>query len=105
MIITGCLKITLSCTFGLQKSQYLFSLDIYIKVYFLRKNKFSLSCVQKVRSKAAISTPLNLEDFIPEGHISRVVNDLSDVVDINAIESTYSEKGCPAYHPRLLLKI
>jgi len=49
--------------------------------------------------------PLNLEEFVPENHISRVLNDLFDVVDISAIESTYSENGCPAYHPRLLLKI
>ena len=49
--------------------------------------------------------PLNLEEFVSENHISRVLNDLIDVVDIIAIESTYSENGCPAYHPRLLLKI
>ncbi len=49
--------------------------------------------------------PLNLEEFVSENHISRVLNDLIDVVDISAIESTYSENGCPAYHPRLLLKI
>ena len=49
--------------------------------------------------------PLNLEEFVSENHISRVLNDLIDVVDISTIESTYSENGCPAYHPRLLLKI
>ena len=49
--------------------------------------------------------PLNLEEFVSENHISRLLNDLIDVVDISAIESTYSENGCPAYHPRLLLKI
>jgi transposase len=49
--------------------------------------------------------PLNLEEFVSEDHISRVINELFDVVDISAIESTYSEEGCPAYHPRLLLKI
>jgi transposase len=48
--------------------------------------------------------PFNLEEFVSENHISRVLNDLIDVVDISAIESTYSENGCPAYHPRLLLK-
>src|SRR5665647_227896 len=43
--------------------------------------------------------PLNLEEFVSEDHISRVLNDLIDVVDISAIESTYSENGCPDYHP------
>jgi transposase len=49
--------------------------------------------------------PLNLEEFVPENHIARVLNDFIDLVDISNIESTYSEEGCPAYHPRLLLKI
>ena len=49
--------------------------------------------------------PLNLEEFVSENHISTVLNDLVDVVDISVIESTYSEDGCPAYNPRLLLKI
>ena len=49
--------------------------------------------------------PFNLEEFVPENHIARVLNDIIDVVDISDIESTYSEEGCPAYHPRLLLKI
>ncbi|AAM05389.1 IS1182-like element ISMac2 family transposase [Methanosarcina acetivorans] len=49
--------------------------------------------------------PFNLEEFVPENHIARVLNDIIDVIDISAIESTYSEEGCPAYHPRLLLKI
>jgi len=55
--------------------------------------------------KQQFRLPPNLEEFVSEGHISRVINDLFDVVDISAIESTYSEEGCPAYHPRLLLKI
>ena len=49
--------------------------------------------------------PLNLEEFVSKDHISRILNDLIDDIDISTIESTYSEKGCPAYNPRLLLKI
>jgi transposase len=49
--------------------------------------------------------PLNLEEFVSENHTARVLNEIIDIVDINAIESTYSDNGCPAYHPRLLLKI
>ncbi|AKB30491.1 Mobile element protein [Methanosarcina siciliae T4/M] len=47
----------------------------------------------------------DLEDFVPENHIARVLNDIVDVVDITVIESTYSKEGCPAYHPKPLLKI
>jgi len=49
--------------------------------------------------------PLRLESFIPEDHIVRILNDVIESVDITAIESTYSENGSPAYHPRLMLKI
>jgi transposase len=49
--------------------------------------------------------PFNLEEFVPENHIARVLNDIIDVVDINAIESIYSDEGCLTYHPILLLKI
>ena len=55
--------------------------------------------------KQQLLLPLNLEEFVPKNHISRVLNDIIDAVDISEIESTYSEEGCPAYHPRLLLKI
>ena len=60
---------------------------------------------KKYDQKQQFLLPLNLEEFVSEDHISRVINELFDVFDISAIESTYSEKGCPAYHPRLLLKI
>jgi transposase len=49
--------------------------------------------------------PLNLDEFVPKNHISRVLNDLIEHVDISSIESTYSDNGCPAYNPRLILKI
>lgn len=55
--------------------------------------------------KQQLLLPLSLEEFVPENHIARVLNDIIDAVDISEIESTYSEEGCPAYHPRLLLKI
>ena len=49
--------------------------------------------------------PVRLDSFVPEDHIARIINDIIDAVDITAIESTYSENGSPAYHPRLMLKI
>jgi len=49
--------------------------------------------------------PLRLDSFVPENHTARILNDIIDAVDITAIESTYSENGSPAYHPRLMLKI
>lgn len=60
---------------------------------------------KKYDQKQQFLLPLSLEEFVPENHIARILNDLIDLVDISDIESTYSEEGCPAYHPRLLLKI
>ena len=36
--------------------------------------------------------PFNLEEFVPENHIARVLNDIIDVVNIDAIESTYIDQ-------------
>jgi transposase len=49
--------------------------------------------------------PLSLEDFIAEDHIGRILNDIIDTIDITTLEAKYSKDGCPAYHPRLLIKI
>jgi len=54
----------------------------------------------EVRSKAAVFTSINLEDLFLKPYCQST-NDIIDVVDINAIESTYSNEGCPAYHPDL----
>ncbi len=68
---------------------------------------------RKYTRKQQFFFPLNLKNFIsekpekffPEKHTARVLNDIIDVVDINAIESTHSKERCPAYHPGYLLKI
>jgi transposase len=60
---------------------------------------------KKYDQKQQFLLPLSLEDFIAEDHIGRILNDIIDAIDITTIESKYSEEGCPAYHPRLLIKI
>lgn len=49
--------------------------------------------------------PPSLEEKIPEKHISRMINKVVDELDIRDIERSYSELGCRAYHPRMLLKV
>lgn len=49
--------------------------------------------------------PPSLEEKISEKHISRMINDVVTQLDIKEIEESYSEVGCRAYHPRMLLKI
>lgn len=49
--------------------------------------------------------PPNLEDKVPQEHIARFISQVVDQLDIKEIESQYTDGGCRAYHPRLLVKI
>jgi transposase len=50
--------------------------------------------------------PPALQDWIPEGHLSRFVSEVVDELDLSAIEGTYvEERGYPPYHPRMMTKI
>jgi transposase len=60
---------------------------------------------KKYDQKQQFLLPINLEDFIAEDHIGRILNDIIDAFDITTLEAKYSKDGCPAYHPRLLIKI
>jgi transposase len=49
--------------------------------------------------------PPSLEEKIPEKHIARYISKVVDDLDISEIDKKYSEKGCNAYHPKMLLKV
>lgn len=49
--------------------------------------------------------PPSLDDKIPEGHIARHISMVVDELDMRSIEAGYSEMGCHAYHPRMLMKL
>lgn len=49
--------------------------------------------------------PPSIEDFIPCGHLARVINEVVETIDVSAIESKYSYLGQKSYHPHLLLKL
>ena len=50
--------------------------------------------------------PPSLQEWIPDGHLSRFIHDLVDTLDLSAIEDTYrEERGYPPYHPRMMLKV
>jgi transposase len=48
--------------------------------------------------------PINSNDFIPKGHISRLISSIIDKMDISPIVSTYKGGGTSAYNPKMLLK-
>ena len=49
--------------------------------------------------------PPAVEDFVGEDHLSRVINEVVNRLDLTALYARYSELGCSAYHPQLLLKV
>ena len=52
-----------------------------------------------------LQLPLSFEDFIPEDHLVRVVNTIVDSLDLSPLYDRYKQGGCPAYHPRMMLKV
>jgi len=49
--------------------------------------------------------PPSLEEYVPEGHLARVVYEVVEELDTGAIENKYSELGQNTYHPKILLKL
>ena len=49
--------------------------------------------------------PPSLEELIDPNHPVRVVNQVVDNLNIDPILAKYKGGGCPAYHPRLMLKV
>lgn len=49
--------------------------------------------------------PPSIEDFVPEGHMARLVYEIVEGLDTSRIENKYSELGQNTYHPKILLKL
>lgn len=49
--------------------------------------------------------PPSLEELIDSNHPVRVVNQVVDNLNLDLILAKYEGGGCPAYHPRMMLKI
>ena len=49
--------------------------------------------------------PPSLEELIDPNHSVRVVNQVIDNLNLDPILKKYDGGGCPAYHPRLMLKV
>ncbi len=58
-----------------------------------------------VNNNQYLLLPPSVEDFIPEGHLARVVSEVVDTLDTTSIEENYSELGQHTYHPRIMLKL
>jgi transposase len=49
--------------------------------------------------------PPTFEEMIPKDHPVRVVSDIVDQLDLDALIIKYKGGGCSSYHPRMLLKV
>lgn len=51
--------------------------------------------------------PPQVDDWIPAGHVARVIDEAVELLDFSAIEGRFHHRGAgaPAYHPKMLLKL
>lgn len=49
--------------------------------------------------------PPSVEDFIPQGHLARVIEEVVEQLDTSNLEEKYSNLGQKSYSPKLLLKL
>ncbi len=49
--------------------------------------------------------PRSVHDYLPEGHLAKVVNAVVERLDISRIRERYSESGCSAYEPGMMVKV
>jgi transposase len=52
-----------------------------------------------------LRVPLEIDKLIPACHLVRIVNDCIEKLDISCFEEYYSHAGCPAFHPKMMIKI
>jgi len=54
----------------------------------------------------ALLFPVDLNDWLPEGHPARFVSEVVEELDLSAIYKSYDElRGSPPYNPRMMVKI
>jgi transposase len=49
--------------------------------------------------------PPSLDEFVPEDHEARIINDVVDTIDLSPLRAKYEGGGAPAYHPVMMLKV
>lgn len=49
--------------------------------------------------------PPSLDEFVPDNHEARIINDVVDTMDLSPLLAKYNGGGAPAYHPAMMLKI
>jgi len=60
---------------------------------------------KEYQPKQAFLLPPSLDDFVPEDHEVRIINEVVEQIDLSAITNKYQGGGCPAYDPEMMMKI
>src|SRR4030065_2694743 len=49
--------------------------------------------------------PPSLDEFVPEDHEVRIINEVADALDLLPLLNRYEGGGAPAYYPTMMLKV
>jgi len=49
--------------------------------------------------------PPSLHEFLPTDHLAHVINEVVQELDLRELYDRYSDLGCTAYHPQMMLKV
>jgi len=49
--------------------------------------------------------PPSLDEFVPDDHEVRIINDVVNAMDLSLLLDKYEGGGAPAYHPVMILKV
>ncbi len=91
-------KPRLSQARALSCPRFFVSLDIVLNVW----QSYNLNTTIQAQGELF---PSFLGEKIPQTHHVRLLSGIVDALDITDLLETYKSFGCPAYHPRMLLKV
>jgi transposase len=60
---------------------------------------------KKYDQEQVLQVPVNVSLLIPSGHLVRIVNQVVEDIDTSVLNQYYTGFGCPAYHPKTLIKV
>jgi len=49
--------------------------------------------------------PHNVQDYVPKEHLARIIDSVTNKLNLDALYARYSDIGCHAYHPMMMLKV
>lgn len=64
-----------------------------------------MSNFREVNRKEPFLLPPSVDEFVPDGHLARMIDEVVERLDTEPIERKYSRLGRKAYHPKMLIKL